>query len=99
MRNIVSRITCIAGLGFLLSATARADFVAYNFFGKDVSDNSVSNVTRLGVSPRLYLPTPIYFENFDSGTETLADLANRSVGITRVPFRVLTLEIVCRGQR
>ncbi len=71
MRHIASRITCVAGLGFLLSATARADFVAYNFFGKDVSGNSVSNVTRVGVSPRLYLPTPIYFESFDSGTETL----------------------------
>jgi len=71
MRNIVSKITCVAGLGFLLSATAHADFVAYNFFGKDASVNSVSNVTRLGVSPRLYLPTPLYFENFDSGTETL----------------------------
>ncbi len=71
MHNIVSRISGIVALGFLLSTTARADFVAYNFFGKDVTGNSVSNVTRLGVSPRLYLPTPIYFENFDSGTETL----------------------------
>ena len=71
MRNIFYSLAFVTGLGFLLSATARADFVAYNFFGKDVSGNSVSNVTRLGVSPRLYLPTPIYFENFDSGTETL----------------------------
>lgn len=70
MRRQVSRIACFAGLGFLLSATAHADFVAYNFFGKDVIGNPVSNVTRIGVSPRLNLPTPLYFENFDSGTET-----------------------------
>lgn len=71
MRSIFYSLAFVTGLGFLLSATARADFVAYNFFGKDASGNSVSNVTRLGVSPRLDLPTPIYFENFDSGTETL----------------------------
>lgn len=71
MRRTISRITCVAGLSFLLGGPARADFVAYNFFGKDVNGNSLSNITRLGVSPRLYLPTPIYIENFDSGTETL----------------------------
>ena len=72
MRKIsASSFACIAGLVCLSVATARADFVAYNFFGKDVNGTSVNNVTRLGVSPRLYLPAPLYFENFDSGTETL----------------------------
>lgn len=64
----LARVTVLA---CLLSATARADFVAYNFFGADVTANTVSNVTRLGVSGRLSLPTPIYLENFDSGTEML----------------------------
>lgn len=50
---------------------ARADFVAYNFFGKDVATGSVSNITRLGISGHLYLPAPLKLENFDSGTETL----------------------------
>lgn len=71
MRLIASTIACLAGLGLLLNSPARADFVAYNFFGKDVVGSSVSNLTRVGVSPRLFLPAPIVFENFDSGTETL----------------------------
>jgi len=64
----------LLGLGFfsifLLSA-ARADFVAYNFFGADVTGATVSNVTRFGISTRLYLPAPLYLEDFASGTETL----------------------------
>ena len=71
MRSIASSLACGAGMACLLAATARADFVAYNFFGADVTGNSVTNVTRLGVSARLYLPEPIYFENFDAGTEML----------------------------
>ena len=73
MRTIASTIAYLAGLGYLFINLARADFVAYNFFGKDVSGSSVSNATRLGVSSRLYLPSPISFENFDSGTETLVN--------------------------
>jgi len=61
----------VTGLLFLLGSTARADFVAYNFFGKDGTGNAASNITQLGVSARLYLPAPFAFENFDSGTETL----------------------------
>ncbi len=61
----------MAGLLFLLGSTARADFAAYNFFGKDGTGNAASNITQLGISARLYLPAPFAFENFDSGTETL----------------------------
>lgn len=61
----------MTGVCCWLGGPARADFVAYNFFGKDVATGSVSNVTRWGVSSRLYLPAPIAFENFDSGSETL----------------------------
>lgn len=71
MRKVRHSFACVAGLSCLLGFAARADFVAYNFFGKDVVGNSVSNITRIGISPRLYLPSPIYFQNFDSGTETL----------------------------
>ena len=66
---MASWLACVAVLASLLSTPARADFAAYNFFGPDVSVNSVSNVTRFGVSGRLYLPAPIHFESFDSGTE------------------------------
>jgi hypothetical protein len=71
MRSIPYSLVWSVGVAFLLAAAARADFVAYNFFGVDVAGNSVSNVTRIGVSAHLYLPAPIYFENFDSGTEML----------------------------
>lgn len=72
-----SPLALVAGLSFLFNVPARADFVAYHFFGQDVNGNSVSNVTRSGVSAHLYLPPPIYFENFDSGTETFVSSVPR----------------------
>jgi hypothetical protein len=71
MRRITAPLAPLAGLVCLLCFPVRADFVAYNFFGADVSGGAVSNITRLGVSGRLFLPAPLYFENFDAGTETL----------------------------
>jgi hypothetical protein len=71
MRHISHSLACVAGLLCLQSVAARGDFVAYNFFGKDAAGNSVSNVTRLGISERLYLPAPLSLQNFDAGTETL----------------------------
>ena len=72
-----SPLALVAGLSFLFNVPARADFAAYHFFGQDVNGNSVSNVTRSGVSAHLYLPPPIYFENFDSGTETFVSSVPR----------------------
>lgn len=71
LRMVGFRMAVVAVLLCWLGCTARADFVAYNFFGKDGTGNVVSNVTRLGISTRLYLSAPIASENFDSGTETL----------------------------
>jgi hypothetical protein len=73
MRGFTCSLALGVGAACLLAAGARADFVAYNFFGADTTGNSVSNVTRLGISARLYLPAPIYYENFDSGTEMLVN--------------------------
>ncbi|HNQ74487.1 MAG TPA: hypothetical protein PKN95_12890 [Verrucomicrobiota bacterium] len=60
-----------AGLLCWLGGAARADFVAYNFFGLDGVSGTMTNVTRWGVSSRLFLPAPLAVETFDGGAETL----------------------------
>jgi len=60
--------------GLLGVGAVRADLVAYNFFGADIPAGGVGtagHVTRVGLSDRLILPAPLYFEDFESGHETL----------------------------
>ena len=76
MDRVIYLIAWRIALLSCLIAAARADFVAYTFFG--AAGSSVSNVTRLGIAGRLILNQPIVFESFDSGAEGPVSLAGWS---------------------